>query len=225
MNQRSLIILKVGLKFIINMPMKKNFLQEAKITIEHYEREAEVFWQGTRDHDVSQNYDELLKSMKGDPPFTILDFGCGPGRDLNYFRSLGHNAIGLEGSKKCASMAEKYSGCEVLLQNFLSMNLPNTYFDGIFANAALFHVPSLELPRILNELFLALKPKGVLFSSNPHGNNEEGFNGDRYGCFHDLQTWQEFLITAGFSEIKHYFRPPNVPRYLQPWLATIWRKN
>ena len=209
----------------MNTNFRKNLRHATKITIEHYEREAEEFWEGTRDHDVTQNYDEFLKSLEGEGPFKILDFGCGPGRDLIYFRSMGHYAIGLEGSKKCAAMAREHSGCEVLLQDFLSMDLPSEHFDGIFANAALFHVPSLQLPRILRELFLTLKPEGILFSSNPHGNNEEGFTGDRYGCFFDLETWRNFLSTAGFSEIKYYFRPSGRPRRLQPWLATVWRKD
>ena len=185
----------------LNTNIKNTFLQATKLTIEHYEREAEAFWRGTRDHDVSQNYDEFLKSLEGKGPFSILDFGCGPGRDLRYFRSLGHNAIGLEGSKKCAAMAREYSGCEVLLQDFISMDLPSDYFDGIFANAALFHVPSLELPRILRELFLTLKPEGILFSSNPHGNNQEGFNGDRYGCFFDLETTGVNVVKDRIVEI------------------------
>jgi cyclopropane fatty-acyl-phospholipid synthase-like methyltransferase len=51
-------------------------------TLHHYDRFAESFWQGTRDHDVSQNIDALLKHIEDDPPSTLLDFGCGPGRDL-----------------------------------------------------------------------------------------------------------------------------------------------
>jgi len=30
---------------------------------------------------------------KGEPPYTILDFGCGPGRDLKVFAELGHIAV------------------------------------------------------------------------------------------------------------------------------------
>jgi 2-polyprenyl-3-methyl-5-hydroxy-6-metoxy-1,4-benzoquinol methylase len=57
-------------------------------------------------------------------------------------------------------------------QDFLSLQLPEEYFDGVFANAALFHVPSQELPRVLKELWGTLKTNGVLFSSNPRGDNE-----------------------------------------------------
>ena len=70
-------------------------------------------------------------------------------------------------------MARRH-GYEVWEQNFLKLNLPANRFDGIFANAALFHVPSQELPQVLLELHGSLKPRGVLFSSNPHGHNEEG---------------------------------------------------
>ena len=76
------------------------------------------------------------------PPFAILDFGCGPGRDLKAFKDLGHEPVGLDGSARFAAMARDYSGCEVLEQDFLRLDLPAGRFDGVFANAALFHVPS-----------------------------------------------------------------------------------
>ena len=197
----------------------------SEATIAHYDRVAEAFWNGTRDHDVSQNYAALLDAIEGEPPYSLLDLGCGPGRDLHYFRSLGHDAWGLDGSKELADMARSYSGCKVLHQDFLSMELPEDRFDGVFANASLFHVPSRDLPRVLAELSAALRPRGVLFSSNPRGNNEEGMSGGRYSCFFDLDTWRRYLGAAGFEEIHHYYRPPGLPRARQPWLATVWRKG
>jgi hypothetical protein len=54
--------------------------------------------------------------------------------------------------------------CEVLQQDFLALDLPAARFDGVFANASLFHVSSLDLPRLRRELHRALlKPRGVLF--------------------------------------------------------------
>ncbi len=194
-------------------------------TLEHYDSRADDFWQGTRDHDVSQNMAALLKHIKGAPPFTILDFGCGPGRDLKAFSDFGHVAVGLEGSARFAAMAREYSGCEVLEQDFLALDLPAARFDGVFANASLFHVPGLELPRVLRQLHASLKPGGVLFSSNPRGANEEGWNRGRYGAYHDLEAWRRYLTAAGFAELEHYYRPPGLPREQQPWLASVWRRR
>ena len=194
-------------------------------TLEYYNRHAAEFWEGTRNHDVKQNIETLLRHLRATPPFHILDFGCGPGRDLAAFRALGHAPVGLEGSPPLAAMARAHSGCEVWEQDFLALQLPAGRFDGIFANASLFHVPSRELPRVLGELRAALKPDGVLFSSNPRGNNEEGWNQGRYGAYHDLASWRGFLEAAGFSEIEHYFRSAGLPREQQPWLASAWRSS
>ena len=182
--------------FVMRKNMKLN-AQDLKTmvhrTLEHYNQRAEEFWAGTRDHDVSQNIAAMLQYIAGKPRFTILDFGCGPGRDLKVIAELGHIAVGLEGAAHFADLARAYSGCEVWQQDFLKLDLPDHHFDGVFANAALFHVPSQELPRVLLELHASLKPGGVLFSSNPHGHNEEGWNGGRYGVFYDLDSWSRYV--------------------------------
>ena len=148
-------------------------------TLAHYNERAADFWEGTRDHDVKQNIEALLRHIRSAPPLRILDFGCGPGRDLAAFRSLGHEPIGLEGSPPLAAMAREHSGCEVWEQDFLALKLPAGRFDGIFANASLFHVPCRELPRVLSELHATLKPDGVLFPSTPVGiTRRAGIAGD-----------------------------------------------
>jgi SAM-dependent methyltransferase len=193
-------------------------------TLLHYEHNAEQFFHGTIDHDVSQNIGALLDAIQTPAPHTILDLGCGPGRDLKTFADLGHRAIGIDGCANFVRMAQDYSGCEVWQQDFVHLALPPAHFDGIFANAALFHVPSAALPKVLAALHAVLKPGGVLFSSNPRGHNEEGWNGARYGSYHDLESWQKFMTDANFSHVKHYYRPAGLPREQQPWLASVWRK-
>ena len=195
----------------------------ADTTLQYYDDHAESFREGTRDHDVSQNIAALLKSIEGPPPYSILDFGCGPGRDLKAFLALGHEPIGLEGSARFAEMA-RAEGLEVWHQNFLALDLPPGRFDGIFANASLFHVPGAELQRVLRELRASLKPRGVLFSSNPRGDNEEGCYRGRWCAYHDLETWRRYLLGAGFTELDHYYRPAGLPREQQPWLASVWRR-
>lgn len=207
------------------MPLNPDDLRQiAARTLAHYNQNAQAYWDGTRDHDVSQNIDALLEFIEALPPFELLDFGCGPGRDLMAFSALGHRATGLEGSREAAAIARANSGCEVWEQSFLALDLPASRFDGVFANAVLFHVPAQELPRVLGTLYAALKPGGVLLSSNPRGDGEEGWNGERYGSFHTWPAWRGHMSAAGFMALTHYYRPAGLPRERQPWLASVWRK-
>ena len=199
--------------------------QISSATLDHYEQQAAAFWEATRDHDVRQNIDAFLARIEGSPPFRVLDFGCGPGRDLRAFTDRGHLAVGVDGAASFVAMARAHSGCEVMQQDFLHLDLPQRHFDGIFANASLFHVPTAELPRVLRELRAALKPRGALFASNPHGNDDEGWNRGRYGAYHAPATWIRCVGAAGFELLDEYFRPAGRPRSQQPWHATVWRRS
>jgi SAM-dependent methyltransferase len=193
-------------------------------TIAHYQGAAESFREGTKDHDVSQNVAALLGHLDADPPYAILDLGCGPGRDLMAFRALGHRPVGLDGTEAFVEMARAASACEVLHQDLLQMDLPSESFDGVFANAVLFHVPSQELPRVLGELWATLRPGGVLFASNPRGPDLEQWQGLRYSTYLSWPTWRDYAVAARFERLEHYYRPTGRPREQQPWLASVWRK-
>ncbi|MEI9951877.1 MAG: class I SAM-dependent methyltransferase [Pseudomonadota bacterium] len=195
-------------------------------TLGDYDAVAESFWAGTRDHDVTQNYAALLDALERSAPLRLLDFGCGPGRDLLALTALGHIVTGLDGSPVFAEMARAQSGCRVLEQNFLELALGERQFDGVFANASLFHVPRAELARVLAELFRALVPGGVLFCSNPRSfeRDWEGFRGERYGTFLTIDSWLEQIKSAGFVVERHFLRPSAKPASEQPWLAIVARR-
>lgn len=205
------------------MPNKysQNDLHEIeRQTIGHYDNNANSFWLGTRDHDVSQNVESFLREFPDNKKLDVLDFGCGPGRDLNTFKSLGHRPVGLDGSIAFCQLAIKHSGCHVIHQQFLKLELEENSFDGIFANASMFHIPSQELPGELNKLHHALRPDGILFSSNPRGNGE-GWQGQRFGHYMEIETSKVYFEQAGFKIIHHYYRPESKPRGQQPWLAIV----
>jgi len=195
-------------------------------TLGDYDRLAESFWAATRDHDVTQNHAAMLDALASSAPLRLLDFGCGPGRDLMALSALGHVVTGLDGSPVFAEMARAQSGCRVLHQNFLELDLGECQFDGVFANASLFHVPRAELSRVLGELFRALVPGGVLFCSNPRSfeRDWEGFKGERYGSFLSVESWLERIAAAGFSIERHFLRPSGKPESEQPWLAIVARR-
>lgn len=195
-------------------------------TLHDYDSVAESFWVGTRDHDVTQNYAALLDALTGERQLRLLDFGCGPGRDLLALTAMGHLVIGLDGSPVFADMARARSGCTVLNQNFLRLDLGERRFDGVFANASLFHVPRVELSRVLDELFACLVPGGVLFCSNPRAfeRDWEGFKGERYGTFLTRESWLDVIARAGFVVERHFLRPTGKLPEEQPWLAVVARR-
>ena len=193
------------------------------VTLGHYSDNAESFWQGTRDHDVSQNYAALLNCFPKPQSLDILDLGCGPGRDLVYFQSMGHRPVGLDGSAAFCAMARANAGCKVLHQQFLSLSLHDSTFNAVFANASLFHVPRQALPNVFKQLHTTLIAGGILFMSNPRGNGE-GWQGERFGNFMEYDTTKDYLEAAGFTLLRHYYRPEGLPRDAQPWLATVSQK-
>jgi SAM-dependent methyltransferase len=168
----------------------------------------------------------LLAALEPRAGLRILDFGCGPGRDLLAFRVRGHVPTGLDATPAFVEMARANSGCAVLEQSFFELDLGVAVFDGVFANASLFHVPRATLPRVLSELYRALVPGGALFCSNPRSfeHDWEGYSGERYGSYLTIESWLEVISRAGFVIERSYLRPANRPTAEQPWLAIVARR-
>jgi SAM-dependent methyltransferase len=175
-------------------------------TIADYGAVALAYAKGNMDHDVSQNMEALLSPLAArGSALDILDLCCAGGRDLVTFTAKGHRAIGLDGTAEFCALARTASECEVWHQDLQQLSLPPVQFDGIFANACLFHVPSKSLPRVLADLFGTLKPGGILFVSNAHGfgKDQEGWTRGRtentrsYVCWLSEDTWIKVCKEAG----------------------------
>lgn len=201
-----------------------NPIKKETQTIQHYEKYAADFWEGTKDHDVSQNTHAFLNALPKNTPLDILDLGCGPGRDLHYFKSQGHKPIGLDGSQTFCAMATAHSKCPTINETFVNMDLSRYKFHGIFANASLFHVPASELANVLKKLHDCLRPGGILFTSNPRG-QVETWQGQRYGHYLELEPIKVYLDNAGFKVLHHYYRPEGKPIEQQPWLAIVSQRG
>jgi SAM-dependent methyltransferase len=201
-------------------------------TILHYERRAAVYADALLGHDTAQCRTAFLMAVSaavsGRIPLKLLDLGCGPGRDLTAFAAAGHDVTGLEGSPSLAAIARQNSGCPVIETDLLADwphadALPCQAFDGVFANAVLFHIPTHDLPQLLQRIAGCLRPGGILFTCDPTGMNEEGWTDDRYVAFRHPNRWKSLARNSGFSLISEWRRPPGRPRREQNWLATLWR--
>lgn len=192
------------------------------ITIAEYQATANSFREGTWDHDVSQNRQALMKWMPRNPG-RILDLGCGPGRDLEAFKAEGHEVIGLDATPAFVEMAQQ-TGCEVWQQTFLDLDLPNGYFDGVFANASLLHVPQTSMESVLQSLWQSLVEEGVIVLSMARGNQEGFVNrplGQRFVSYWEYETLAPLVQAAGFSIVENYYRPPGLPQDQQSWVVIV----
>lgn len=145
-------------------------------SIDYYNKYAVKFFEDTVDQDMSPVMEEFLKLL--DEGATILDMGCGSGRDSLYLYELGYDVTPLDASAEMCRLAEVHTGLDVLQMRYEDMEFDDV-FDGIWACGALVHIPKDELPAVLKKTAAALKERGVLYLSVRQG-NFEGFRGERY---------------------------------------------
>ena len=146
----------------------------------YYDENAQEFFDGTVDADMSSHHDKFLKLLRENG--CILDAGCGSGRDAKLFKSLGYDVTAIDGSIEMCRLASEFSGIDVKHMQFQDISFTDE-FDGIWASASLLHVPSDELDSVLRNLKNALKKDGILYASFKYGD----FEGERNGrYFNDL---------------------------------------
>lgn len=147
-------------------------------SIEYYNKYASKYFEDTVDLDMEEArkvFLDLLEQQEGD---TILDLGCGSGRDSLAFYELGYDVTALDGSEEMCKLAEIHTGLDVLCMPYDEMDFEEV-FDGVWACASLVHVPKDEIDQVLNRIELALKPGGALYLSVKKG-KLEGFRGERF---------------------------------------------
>lgn len=166
-------------------------------SIDYYNKYAAKEFEETVNQDMSGIMKEFLDLLEeGD---TILDLGCGSGRDSLTFYELGYDVTPLDASEEMCQLAEIHTGLEVLRMTYEEMDFDNV-FDGIWACASLLHTPKKELSDILTKIARALNDKGILYMSFKLG-DFEGFRGERYFCDFTADSMTELLRDNGRFEI------------------------
>lgn len=164
-------------------------------TMEYYKNNADDFFESTVEADVSYLYDHFLKYIPNNG--TILDFGCGSGRDTKAFLDKGYKVDAIDGSPELCKMASEYSGIEVNCMDFFDLDITSKY-DGIWACASLLHVDKERLPEIFDILRNALVLNGYLYASFKYGDFKDIRDG-RY--FDDLN---EETLNIVLSDVKGF---------------------
>ena len=122
---------------------------------------------------------------------TILDAGCGSGRDALFFKRQGYSVVAFDASRELAAIASQSLGESVRVLAFLDLNAV-AEFDGIWACASLLHVCSNEMNGVLHRLTHALKPGAPMYVSFKLG-TEEGQRSERFFNDYDELKFHRLL--------------------------------
>lgn len=192
-------------------------------TIDFYNKNAEQFVQGTLCVDFQQTQDKFLEKLS-DGSY-ILDFGCGSGRDIKYFLNRGYQVDAIDGSKELVRMASDYSGIQVKQMLFEDLSEVDKY-DGIWACSSILHVSKELLKDVLKKMAVALKNRGIVYTSFKYGNFVGERNG-RYFTDFTLESFKDYIQDIQKFAIEEYWITEDVrpERCEEKWLNLILRKS
>ncbi len=191
-------------------------------TIDFYEKNAESFYDGTVGIDFSDVQERFLARIPEGG--SILDFGCGSGRDAKYFVSKGYAVDAIDGSEKLCEIASRNTGIDVRCMMFSDLDTVETY-DGIWACASILHLPKEELGLVFRKMTRATKAGGYIYTSFKYG-DFVGYRKDRYYTDFTEDTFGSFI--KGFPEMTitdEWVSADVIPgRSNEKWLNVILQK-
>ena len=192
------------------------------MTIQFYQDNADDFFEGTVNVDMSNIYQHFTKCLsKG---ALILDAGCGSGRDIKAFLDMSYSVEAFDASSELVSRASEYTGIEVKHGLFNDVNEVEKY-NAIWCCASLLHVPEIELPETLSKLANALKPSGVWYVSFKYGDSQRKKDGR---SFTDINEHRLTELVSNLSNIDidlTWVTEDNRPNRNEKWLNAILVKR
>ena len=175
-------------------------------TIKYYNDNAENFFESTYKLDMSKLYKPFLDMLPSKA--SILDVGCGSGRDSLHFMRLGHNVTPFDASEKMVELSSKLLGINVLLLDFDNMDF-NNQFDGIWACAIFLHAPKNKMNSIIPKMERALVDNGVMYVSFKYGEGRGTENG-RLFSYYTEKSLTDLLIDFPKLRIAHIWKTEDI---------------
>lgn len=191
-------------------------------TLSYYDEKAKEFCENTVNADVSLQRDRFLSFLKESA--SILDFGCGSGRDTKAFLELGYKIEAIDGSIELCKTASEYTGIEVKNMLFQELNDVEKY-DGIWACSSILHISKADLKSVLKKMATALKDDGVIYTSFKYGDFEGERNGRYFSDFTE-ESFREYISDCSDVSIVDSWITGDVRpgRGEEKWLNLILKK-
>jgi len=192
-------------------------------TIDYYNKNSEKFYKNTVHIDLSELYPKFLRHIPDNG--TILDLGCGSGRDSLYFLEKGYIVTSVDASEEMVRLSSELTGQKTQYLRMQDIEFKNE-FNGIWACASLLHVDEGSTEDVLSNLGKALKTDGCLYASYKYGDGAQ-IKGDRFFNNYDESTFEEVVDNVVEFEIENYWitkdlRPDRID---EKWLNVILKKS
>ena len=147
-------------------------------TLAFYAREAPVYIARGKSGEF-KHLEAFLEHLA--PRASILELGCGGGRDAEFMLARGFRVDATDGVAEMAAKAEARIGQPVRVMRFDELNAVGCY-DAVVAAASLLHVPRSGLADVLARVWRALRPGGWHIASFKTG-GEDGY--DEHGRYYN----------------------------------------
>lgn len=192
------------------------------MTIDYYQQNADEFFNGTINVDMSNIYQHFTNDLPTDS--LILDAGCGSGRDSKAFLDMGYQVEAFDASSEMVKRASKHTGLDVKYAVFDDVTAIDKY-DAIWCCASLLHVPESDLPTTLLKLTDALKPNGIWYLSFKYGSEQHEKDGR---LFTDVNEERLATLVSAMphAEVKRtWITEDNRPDRNERWINAILVKR
>ncbi len=192
-------------------------------TLEYYDINAKTFTESTVSVDFSNIQNKFLNKL--DECATILDFGCGSGRDTKYFLDHGYTVEAIDGSEELCKLASAYTGISVKHMLFQDLQEIEKY-DAIWACSSILHLPYADLVVVMKKMAIALKDNGLIYTSFKYG-TFEGVRNGRYFIDMTEDNLEKLLQDGGGLEVEETWITSDVRpgRGEEKWLNLFLRKK
>lgn len=191
-------------------------------TLEYYNKNAELFSASTFNVDMSVLYQQFLHYLP--PEGTILDIGCGSGRDTLFFHQQGYDVTAFDFSPELVQLAHKNTGLEIQHASFYDIHEIEKY-TGIWACASLLHCERSRLPEVISKIISALKPSGVCYLSFKYGSENREDKGRNFTDLNETQANELLNQFPNIYLLQQWITADRRPDKKEYWLNIIFKKH
>ncbi|WP_151742648.1 MULTISPECIES: class I SAM-dependent methyltransferase [Acinetobacter] len=190
-------------------------------TSNYYNQHAQLFFENTYQVEMESLYAPFLRYLPEQA--SILDLGCGSGRDILAFKKKGYQVEAIDYSAELVKKARELTNIEVRQQSFYDLAENNKY-DGIWACASLLHCERDRLTEVLGLIFKALKPNGVCYMSFKYGNTDREKEGRSFTDLNEQQVHDLLKQIDQALLLQQWITVDKRPDRTEEWLNILIRK-